>query len=141
MRFYGSSEDEEEQVPVTRRLIGIIALVFVAAAFLYSAVSGDVYEITSPVSFPFHTLLHKFYSVVAFAVIGYLTARLTNGRPRRYVFWIAVLAGANFSAVIEIVQGFISSESLSWHLIDVGCGALGGAFGGALAAARWVQRR
>ncbi len=126
---------------MTRRLLEIIALVLVAGAFLLSALSGDIYEITSPTTLPIHTLLRKVYSIVAFAAIGYLAGRLARMRPRREVFWIAVLAGANFSALIEIMQVFISSESLRWHLIDVGCGALGGALGGALAAAPWAQRR
>jgi len=114
--------------------------VLVAGAFFWSALSGDVYEITSPTYLPWHTVLRKLYSIAAFAAVGYLSGRLARSRSRREIFWISVLVGANFSALIEIVQVFISSESLKWHLIDVGCGAVGGAIGGFFAAAPWTRR-
>ena len=125
---------------MNRRSVAIVALVLVCGAFLFSALSGDVYELTSPTSLHWHTVLRKLYSIVAFAAIGYLVATLVSHRPRRALLWIGVLAGANFSAFIEICQAFISSESLEWHLIDVACGALGGAIGGFLASAPWVRR-
>ena len=125
---------------VNRTSIGIVALVLVAGAFFWSALSGDVYEITSPTSLHLHTVLRKLYSIVAFAVVSYLSGRLARSRSRAQIFWISVLAGANFSALIEIVQAFISSESLKWHLIDVACGAIGGAIGGLIAAAPWTRR-
>ena len=125
---------------MNRQLITIVVLVLVGGAFLVSALSGDVYELTSPTSLHWHTVLRKLYSIVAFAATGYLVATLVPHRPRRALLWIGVLAGANFSAFIEICQAFISTESLKWHLIDVACGAVGGAIGGFLASAPWVRR-
>ena len=125
---------------MNRKSIGIIGLVFVAGVLFWSALRSDVYEITSPTNLHWHTVLRKLYSIAAFATVGYLSGRLARSRSQWEIFWISVLVGANFSALIEIVQVFIASESLKWHLIDVGCGAVGGAIGGVFAAAPWRRR-
>ena len=55
---------------VNRRTIEIVALVLVAGAFFAGALSGDVYEATSPVGMHWHTIVRKLYSIVAFAAIN-----------------------------------------------------------------------
>jgi VanZ family protein len=97
--------------------------------FLFTiALRGDVYDLTSPPQFPWHVLLRKAYSVVAFAIVGWGYANL-----RRGVSWIdAALAIALYSGAIEIAQWFVGNEPLRWNLFDVACGALGGALGAAV---------
>lgn len=77
-----------------------------------------------------HFVLRKIYSVVAFAVVGVFSAPLL-GRPNR--IWACALLVAAFSLTIEIVQRLtVSHESNVASLFDIGCGALGGALGGAI---------
>ena len=56
-----------------------------ALALCLAAVNNTVYEATSPASFDYHVILRKFYSIVAFAAVGYpaARARLIRGAARR----------------------------------------------------------
>jgi hypothetical protein len=75
-------------------------------------------------------LLRKVYSIVAFAIVGFLAAPTF---PRKARLVACTLLVAIFSTVIEIAQKLTgTSESLLSNLFDVGCGALGGLIGGAL---------
>jgi peptidoglycan/LPS O-acetylase OafA/YrhL len=102
----------------------------VVAAILYAAAcSHKLYEVTSPLWLDWHVALRKLYSVVAFALVGYLARRalLENGRTR-HVAVSCVLGVAAYSAAIEVGQ-FLhgSQEGLGWNAFDTLCGALGGA--------------
>jgi hypothetical protein len=102
-------------------------IVFAVAAIVLfaSALSGDVYDATSPPAFAGHVLLRKLYSIIAFAVVGAAYAYARRGaRPLD-----AALAIALYSGGIEIGQWFTGDEPLGWNLFDVGCGAIGGALG------------
>ena len=105
-----------------------IAAIVVATVMFVVACRQDVYLLTSPPSFEWHVLLRKAYSVVAFALVGYLLRRalVENGRPHLVRTCIGGLA--LYSGLIEVGQ-FIggSQEGLVWNAIDVLCGALGGA--------------
>lgn len=102
----------------------------VAAAIFAAALSGDVYDVTSPKALTHHVTLRKVYSIGAFAVVG-LTYALA--RRRRAGVADTALAIAIYSGFIECGQFFTSDEPLSFELLDVACGAAGGALG-ALAA-------
>ncbi|GAC1304711.1 MAG: hypothetical protein NVS2B3_00700 [Vulcanimicrobiaceae bacterium] len=72
-------------------------------------------------------VLRKLYSIVAFAIVGFLSAPLI---PRRYRIIGSALLVAGFSATIEVVQrNSVSQESGLSSLFDIGCGAFGGAAG------------
>lgn len=105
-----------------------IAAVVVATVLFVLANRDDVYILTSPPELSWHILLRKVYSVIAFALVGYLIRRalVENGRPQVTGACIAVVAA--YSALIEVAQ-FIggSQEGVGWNVFDVFCGALGGA--------------
>ncbi len=106
------------------------------------AISNAAYEATSPSWLTFHVLLRKAYSVVAFALIGFVLARTLHvRRSLRSVLGIALGVGL-YSAFIELGQWLYSGahETLAQQSFDVVCGLIGGAIGGALAGARAVGR-
>jgi len=73
--------------------------------------------------------VHKTYSIIAFAVVGFLIAPIVT--PRRRIAW-CMLAVGMFSTLIEIGQKLIGvRESLLSNFFDIGCGIVGGAIGGA----------
>ena len=75
--------------------------------------------------FAVHVLLRKFYSIVAFTIIGYVVDRALPP-ARRPALRAALIVGA-FSACIEVAQKLREApEGLLSNAIDVGCGALGG---------------
>lgn len=77
-----------------------------------------------------HLVVRKVYSLLAFSIVGFFVAKARSNRPARTYFVDAVFLTAAFSALIEILQhAGGSAESLRSNLFDVGCGALGGAFG------------
>lgn len=88
----------------------------------------DVYLLTSPPSFEWHVLLRKTYSVVAFALVGYLLRRALVENGRVHLASTCTLGIALYSGLIEVGQ-FVagSQEGLFWNAFDVLCGALGGA--------------
>jgi surface polysaccharide O-acyltransferase-like enzyme len=96
--------------------------------FFALALSDAVYEATSPSSFEWHVLLRKTYSIVAFAIVGAALERAAREWDRSLSLPATMLAVALFSAAIEIGQALTGShEGLLWNLIDVACGAFGGA--------------
>jgi hypothetical protein len=103
-----------------------------ATAFYALALSHEVYDVTSPQGLTWHVLLRKAYSVVAFSLIAVcvradLFARGARARPA--FLWCVILLAA-YSAAIEIGQALDGSrEGLEWNVVDVACGALGGALG------------
>ena len=115
------------------------------AVLLWAATSHRVYSRT----LPFHvlmrifgdddagtaaTLLRKLYSVVAFALLGFIV-HLALPRIRRPELRAALIVAA-FSAVIEVVQKLHGAhEGLLSNAIDIACGALGGWLGASLARA------
>ena len=115
------------------------------AALLWAATSHRVYHRT----LPFHllarifgeddagaaaTLLRKLYSVVAFALLGFVV-HIALPRTRRPKLRAALIVAA-FSAAIEVVQKLDGAhEGLLSNAIDVACGALGGWLGAVLARA------
>ncbi len=115
----------------------IAALLVVLAIFYALAVSRDVYEATTPAGIPWHVLLRKVYSVIAFALIGgtaIWALRIRSAWP--YVFGVAAYSGA-----IEVGQYVAGArEGLDWNAFDVACGALGGALAATIRARRGTER-
>jgi hypothetical protein len=129
---------------------------FVAAGFFWLATRVDVYHATSPyglVSTVFgssapsmphpwwlalHIWVRKFYSIVAFALVG-LTADKALGaaaRPRLRALCLVAL----YSAAIELAQHhFGPHEPLFERVLDVACGAAGGYIG--VFALELIERR
>ncbi len=129
--------------PSWQRIGWIVLAILVAVAFFIVALSADVYEGTSPAHLasrlfgdggarlgrPFgislHIVLRKFYSVVAFAIVGWTAQRALppSSRPALRM----TLLVACYSAAIEYGQWRAgSTEGLGWNTFDVACGALGG---------------
>ena len=109
-----------------------LAAIAVAAVLYAVAISGAVYEVTSPSWLSFHLVLRKCYSVGAFALVGYLFRRAARERGGTHLVAVAVLGTALYSAAIEVGQYFAGSkEGLGWNAIDTLCGALGGAIASA----------
>ena len=115
------------------------------AALLWAATSHRVYTRT----LPFHvlmrifgeddagtvaTVLRKLYSVVAFALLGFIVD-LALPRTRRAKLRAASIVAA-FSAVIEVAQKLHGAhEGLLSNATDVACGGLGGWLGAVVARA------
>lgn len=118
-----------------------MAAVF-AVVLLVAAVDNGVYEATSPTAWSYHVLVRKFYSVVAFAVVGFpiTWARRLVGRSTSVssIGWLI----AAYSTVIEILQYFLDPppEGLLSNAIDIACGFFGGAIA-AWAASRFFKSR
>jgi VanZ family protein len=94
-------------------------------AFFLIALSGDVYNLTSPPDLSFHVLLRKSYSIVAFALVGGAFVWASGASLRTAATAIALYSGG-----IEVAQHFTNGrEPFSWNVIDVICGAIGGALG------------
>ncbi len=105
-----------------------IAATVVALVLLAVAVSHSVYDITSPVWLSWHIVLRKFYSLVAFALVGFCLRRALVENGRRNVVLPCILWVAAYSATIEVLQfAYGSHEGLGWNAFDTFCGALGGA--------------
>jgi len=105
-----------------------IAAVLAALALFVAALSADLYNATSPPSLGWHVVLRKAYSVIAFAVIGYLAARALHERGRPVGALGTVATVALYSAAIELGQYLTGvREGAAYNALDIGCGALGGA--------------
>ncbi len=100
----------------------------VVAAILYGvALSNSIYELTSPPALEWHVILRKFYSIVAFTLVGYLFRRSLVEWGRSDVVLPTILGVALYSAAIEVGQALMGSkEGLGWNAFDTFCGALGG---------------
>ena len=118
-----------------------MAAVF-AVVLLIAAVDNGVYEVTTPTAWSYHVILRKFYSVVAFAVVGFpiARARQLTGRSASITSIGWMIAG--YSTVIEVLQYYIDPppEGLLSNAIDIACGFLGGAIA-AWACARLFKAR
>lgn len=103
----------------------------IAATLLYLvALSHEVYTVTSPAGLSWHVLLRKGYSIVAFALVGYLAGRAALEWRRRATGPGLTLAVALYSAAIEVGQAIHGShEGLMSNAFDVFCGAVGGWLG------------
>jgi hypothetical protein len=101
----------------------------VALGLFIIALSDEVYNLTSPPG-PLRILIRKSYSVVAFALVGYLLSRAlgASGRPAS-ALTVASTVGL-YSLAIEIGQTIGGSqEGLVLNAIDVVCGIIGGYLG------------
>lgn len=102
--------------------LAVFMLVFIAA------LNSDVETLTSPAYFAHPVVARKLLSILAFAVAGLAISPLLSSR---YGILKAILSVAALSAGIELAQHFTgSNETLRWNLIDIACGAVGGAIGG-----------
>jgi len=106
----------------------------VAALVLYViAMSGDVYDLTSPASLPQHELVRKIYALLAFALLGFV---LERSRLRRVHGVLgAGIALTAYSYAIELGQIVFahSTETFAEHAFDVASGSVGGALGALVA--------
>jgi hypothetical protein len=110
-----------------------LATLAVAIPLFAVAMSGAIYELTSPHWLSWHVVLRKAYSIGAFMLVGYLLRRALAEWGKRPP--AALLPGciALYSASIEVGQFFAGSrEGLGWNAFDTACGALGGALALAL---------
>ncbi len=100
----------------------------ITVAMILIAISGRVYDATSPSYLPMHELWRKAYSIIAFAVLGVAWRFATRAR----IFTVALWIGA-VSLIIEIGQNLNGSrEGLISNAIDIVCGIAGGWIGAAL---------
>lgn len=107
----------------------------VAVIFFAAAISNEFYQLTSPLALSWHVLLRKMYSVIAFALVGYLMRRALAEHGRASVVVPCIVGIAAYSGAIEVVQAWLGShEGFAWNAVDVACGAIGGALGSAGAA-------
>ncbi|GEM_PF-6792843 len=155
--------------PKAKALIYAASIAALAAAVMFFAIDGRVYSTTVYVpqavreplealhvgAWPFanaarllladpgwtpHDLVRKAYSLLAFAVLGFLIAKALGRRISlsRAIAVSGCVAG--FSALIEILQRLDPShESRLSSILDVLCGAIGGAAGYAVHA--FIRRR
>jgi hypothetical protein len=85
--------------------------------------------------FALRTIFRKIYSIVAFALLGFIVNRALPPVPRPAAR--AALIVAIFSGFIEIAQKLAGApEGLLSNAIDIACGGLGGWLGVALDRAR-----
>lgn len=127
---------DRPSVPAARAVWAVIALALATVLF-FMATSDIVYELTSPPAFSWHVVLRKFYSIVAFALVGFTADRALG--PAAKPALRASLLVAGYSAVIEIAQfEHGSKEGLGWNAVDVVCGAVGGWLG--IASQRLIAR-
>ncbi|MDQ6766496.1 MAG: hypothetical protein M3Z41_01650 [Candidatus Eremiobacteraeota bacterium] len=114
--------------------------IFAALVFLVLASSDTVYNLTSPPG-PLQILLRKSYSIVAFAIVGYLLSQsLTVSHLKKSTLSVALAIGL-YSLLIEVIQTIGGSqEGLMWSGVDVAFGIVGG-YLGALVRDRWRQPR
>ncbi|MFN2461476.1 MAG: hypothetical protein ABR591_12450 [Candidatus Velthaea sp.] len=115
-------------------------LVLALAGGLFAlALSNEAYDLTSPPSLTYHVLLRKIYSIGAFTLVGAALLWAWSPPPRRALLLAAACIAA-YSGLIETGQKIADgSESLAWNLIDVACGAAGGAL--AALVSPWVRAR
>jgi hypothetical protein len=110
-----------------------IAGAFVCIGIFALALNDTIYLVTSPPSLGWHVPLRKFYSVLAFALVGIIgrlgsQALSIRNSPLTQVFVVAI-----FSGLIEIAQRIDGSpEDFDSNLFDIACGALGGVIASAL---------
>ncbi|MGP6156227.1 MAG: hypothetical protein ACLPYS_01595 [Vulcanimicrobiaceae bacterium] len=146
------------QLGTRRTILILFALLAIAAAVVFLALSLDrgiyapgagaghlhagigLYDKLSPraqFDLSNQRVLRKVYSVVAFAIVGFLVAPFAP--PERRALTCTALLAA-YSLVIEVAQKLVlqSPEGLLSNAFDIGCGALGGWLG-ALACERLAR--
>ncbi len=117
------------------------ATAIVAVILFFVADSDAIYNATSPATLDFHELLRKAYSIVAFALLGWLAARASSATgwrtsPLTIGWWLAF-----FSLAIEVAQSMQPPvEGLALNTIDVACGWIGGWLGALVASYEGKQR-
>jgi hypothetical protein len=118
------------QQAVHRRRWVIFSLI--AIVFFLVALNGDIYNLTSPPTWSWHVVLRKFYSIVAFTLVGGSFVWASGASLRTSAIVVAVYSGA-----IEAAQHILfGHEPLYWNVIDVICGAIGGVIGALIP---WVR--
>jgi hypothetical protein len=119
-------------------MLAAIAAIVLSGA----ALSGTVYETTSPTSLDFAVVLRKLYSLVAFALVGYLVARARRAARQPAAPLIIGAIVAFYSAFIEAMQSTLSwpPEGLVWSAFDIACGLVGGVLGALAAKPRSSNR-
>lgn len=103
-----------------------VALCVAAAiVFFIVSLSGDLERATSPNIFGLHVVLRKIYSIIAFAIVAWLLARVRRSTTAD-IFPCALLT-ALYSAGIEAAQKALGShEGYYWNVVDILCGFIGG---------------
>jgi hypothetical protein len=111
--------------PNAVRISRWLAFAAIAVAFFLIALNGDIYNLTSPPALSLHVLLRKSYSIVAFALVGGAFVWASGASLAAAAIVVAIYSGG-----IEIAQHFTNgNEPFSWNVVDVICGAIGGALG------------
>ncbi len=104
----------------------------IAIGFFFTALSNDVYNATSPPTLSWHVLLRKSYSIVAFAIVGLSYIWASGASLRTSAVVVAIYSGC-----IEVGQHVTNGhEPFYWNVIDVVCGAIGGALAGLIPGVR-----
>lgn len=124
---------------LSRRGWAALAAFVVLVVLFWAALSHRVYDGTLPVALfervfgedveegplALHVVLRKVYSIVAFALLGFVV-HLALPRTRRPALRAALVVAA-FSAVVEVAQKLRGAhEGLLSNAFDVACGAFGG---------------
>ncbi len=111
-----------------RAIVWILVAIAIPSALFVASLSSDFYNLTSPPEFGLHVVLRKIYSIGAFALVSNLIARALGECGMTLTPKIVITLGAAYSGAIEVTQYNVGSqEGVWWNLIDIGCGALGGA--------------
>lgn len=138
---------------MTARRAWQAAAVLLFAALFVAATSRHFYHVTLPPLllerlfgdtandglFSARTAVRKFYSLIAFALMGFVVTRALP--PARRPLLRAALVVAAFSFCIEVAQTLRHArEGLGVHAFDVACGGIGGWLGAALDRAVTARR-
>jgi hypothetical protein len=106
----------------------------VAAVVLYAiSISGRAYELTSPVTLPFHELVRKIYALLAFALLGFLLERSKLRRAQGVIAGGVVIAVYSYAIELGQIVFAHSNETFAEHSFDVASGLAGGALGAFIA--------
>jgi hypothetical protein len=131
-RREAQSTRRSHQAVNSRRRWLIFAII--AVGFFIVALNGDIYNLTSPPTWSWHVVLRKSYSIVAFALVGGSLVWASGASLRTAAVFVAVYSGA-----IEVAQHILFGvEPFYWNVIDVICGAIGGALGALIP---WVRAK
>jgi len=106
---------------------------FIREAFRSSPVANAVRFLLADPGWTASDLVRKFYSLLAFGMLGFLISRALGARISLSRLLTVAACVAALSAIIEIFQRLNPvHESRLSSVIDVLCGAIGGAVGYAL---------
>ena len=139
--------------PALRRAAWAALAVIVVAVLFWAALSHRIYSVTEPYrvisrvfgedstegTYALTQLLRKFYSIIAFTLIGFVVDKALP--PTRRPALRAALIVAAFSTAIEVAQKLHHAhEGPLSNAIDIACGAFGGWLAVTLTR-RWQRRR